>query len=242
MSVLDAAAALRDALVPHTRPWEDAPHVLNPLVYAWEPHRTYIERYAGLGARAVWLGMNPGPWGMAQTGVPFGAVPRVRGFLGIDGRVDVPPHTHPKRPITGFATTRVEVSGDRLWGLVEEVCQTPERFFADHFVVNYCPLLWQGPTGRNLTPDKLPRAAMEPVLAACDAHLVAVLEAMQPAMVIGVGTWAEKVAKRVVGSMDVDIPVGRILHPSPASPAANRGWAAAVVPQLQQLGHPLPTR
>lgn len=240
MTVLAAAERLRDTLAPYVRPWDTAPHVLNPLEYAWEPHAQYVERYADLGAKALWLGMNPGPWGMAQTGVPFGAVPRVRGFLRLDGNVTVPANTHPKRPILGFETTRVEVSGDRLWGAVEETCGTPETFFAEHFVLNYCPLVWQSATGANVTPDKLPAAEIAPVHAACDVHLAEVITALQPAMVIGVGVWAEKCAKRVVASMNVDARIGRILHPSPASPAANRGWAPVARRQLEELGHPLP--
>ena len=238
--VLAAAVELREQMQRFLEPVGDATVVLNPLQYAWEPHAAYIERYAPTSAGgALWLGMNPGPWGMAQTGVPFGAVPRVRDFLKISGRVDVPAVTHPKRPIQGFECTRNEVSGDRLWGAVEAVCETPERFFARHFVTNYCPLLWQSARGTNLTPDKLPSEAMAPILAACDAHLAQVIRATRPARVIGVGAWAEKCAQRVVDTFDLDVPVGRVLHPSPASPAANRGWAEAAVKQLAEQGHPL---
>lgn len=242
MTALDAAARLRDRIAPFVRPLPDIPHVLNPLDYAWEPHALYLERFAGLGAKALWLGMNPGPWGMAQTGVPFGAVPRVREFLGIVGEVRVPDGLHPKRPVEGFDCTRVEVSGDRLWGAVEEVCGTPERFFAEHFVVNYCPLLWQGPTGRNITPDKLPAEERDAVLAVCDDHLAEVVQRLQPTIVIGIGVWAERRARAVVEQLGQDVRIGRILHPSPASPAANRGWRAAATKQLETLGHPLPPR
>lgn len=241
MSLVSIAAGLRDALAPFVRPLEGIPVVLDPLDYAWEPHLAYLERFGGLGARALWLGMNPGPWGMAQTGVPFGAVPRVRDFLGIERPVRTPYLMHPKRPIEGFATQRVEVSGDRLWGLVEAMCGTPERFFADHLVLNHCPLVWQTETGRNVTPDKLPAAERTAVLAPCDAALVQTLELLRPEIVIGVGVWAEKRARAAVEVCNQPIRVGRILHPSPASPAANRGWAEVVVRQLEALGHPLPS-
>ncbi len=234
------AARLRDRVEPFVRPTERAPVVLDPLAYAWEPHRIYLERYGGLGARALWLGMNPGPWGMAQTGIPFGAVPRVRGFLGIEAPVEPPPLTHPKRPIHGFACTRVEVSGDRLWGTVEAVCKTPERFFSQHLVLNYCPLVWQGERGQNLTPDKLPRSVTTPVFEACDAHLREVVELLRPAVLIGVGAWAERRARAAFAQHPAPPRIARILHPSPASPAANRGWAEAATAQLRSLGHPLP--
>jgi single-strand selective monofunctional uracil DNA glycosylase len=45
-------------------------HVYNPLAYAWEPHRLYLERY-GRGERdVIMLGMNPGPFGLS---IPYEA-------------------------------------------------------------------------------------------------------------------------------------------------------------------------
>ncbi len=90
-------------------------HVYNPLVYAEEPHRRYLERYGGSPKEVLFLGMNPGPWGMAQTGVPFGEVSLVGRWLGIDGVVGKPAREHPKRPVTGFSCSRSEVSGRRVW-------------------------------------------------------------------------------------------------------------------------------
>ena len=244
-ALIEAAAALRDACDAHLEPFEPATVILNPLRYAWAPHARYLERLAPPGdaeepwTGALWLGMNPGPWGMAQTGVPFGCVPLVRDFLGIEEAVEVPQNTHPKRPILGFACTRREVSGERLWGAIQEDAGSPEDFRQRHFITNYCPLVWQAESGKNLTPDKLPGERMAPVLAACDAHLAQVIRAVRPAQIIGVGTWAEKCAKRVVEAAALEVPVGRVLHPSPASPAANRGWAAAARTQLAALGHPL---
>ena len=37
-----------------------------------------------MAKRVVFLGMNPGPFGMAQVGVPFGEVAAVRDWLRID--------------------------------------------------------------------------------------------------------------------------------------------------------------
>ena len=45
-------------------------HVYNPLDYARVPHAEYVTRFANSPKRILFLGMNPGPWGMAQTGVP----------------------------------------------------------------------------------------------------------------------------------------------------------------------------
>lgn len=208
-------------------------HVYNPLDYAGKVHEAYLERYAAGPRRVVFLGMNPGPFGMVQTGVPFGEIAVVRDWLGLEGEVAKPAQENPKRPIEGFACTRSEVSGRRLWGLFQERYATPEAFFAEHFVANYCPLAFFD-QGRNLTPDKLPAAEQAPLLAACDAHLRALVEALQPEWLIGIGAWAETRAAAALAGRGVKI--GRVLHPSPASPAANRGWSPAATKQLVELG------
>lgn len=208
-------------------------HVYNPLDYAWSIHRNYLERYGAGRKRVVFLGMNPGPFGMAQTGVPFGEIGAVRDWLGLAGTVGQPAQSNPKRPVEGFACKRAEVSGQRLWGLFRTRFGDPGQFFADQFVANYCPLVFFD-QGRNLTPDKLPAAESRPLLAACDTHLRAMVAALEPEWVIGVGAWAEKRAAEALDGLPLRF--GRILHPSPASPAANRGWAEAASRQLAELG------
>lgn len=213
-------------------------HVYNPLDYAWPAHAQYLERF-GAGRREVLLlGMNPGPWGMAQTGVPFGEVASVRGWLGIEAAVGRPRDEHPKRPVAGFACPRSEVSGARLWGWAQEIFGTPERFFERFFVANYCPLAFLETSGRNRTPDKLPPAEREPLFAICDRALVRTAERLGPSIVIGVGAFAEERARRALGASGSAF--GRILHPSPASPAANRGWSELATRQLRELGIRLP--
>jgi single-strand selective monofunctional uracil DNA glycosylase len=210
--------------------------VYRPLEYAWEPHRMYLERFGRGRRRVLFLGMNPGPWGMAQTGVPFGEVAAVRGWLGIEGPVGRPGCEHPMRPIEGFACRRSEVSGRRLWGLFAARFGTPVRFFRDHFVANYCPLVWMNAAGANLTPDKLPAAEMRPVEAACDDHLVAVIRRLEPDFLVGIGGYAEERLRLAAATAGHPAAIGRILHPSPASPAANRDWAGIVTRQLVALG------
>ena len=208
-------------------------HVYDPLTYAWEPHQSYLSRYAAGRRRVVFLGMNPGPFGMVQCGVPFGEIAAVRDWLGIDCAVRKPAVENPWRPIEGFACTRSEVSGRRLWGLFRERFGTAECFFREHFVANYCPLAFFE-RGRNLTPDKLPAVEAAALQAACDAHLKTLVTALQPEWVIGVGAFAETRAREALAGTTVS--VGRVLHPSPASPAANRGWAKAATTQLRTLG------
>ncbi len=214
-------------------------------------HEAYLRRAAPRAAGGVvFLGMNPGPWGMAQTGVPFGEVASVRDWMGLDAEVQRPDPEHPKRPIEGLACGRSEVSGRRLWGLVAERFGTLDAFAERHVVMNYCPLVFMEASGRNRTPDKLPASERAPLEAACDRHLARVIEAARPQWVIGVGAFAERCARRVIenaaGGARTEAPdgaalpetprIGRVLHPSPASPAANRGWAEQAVAQLEALG------
>ncbi len=209
-------------------------HVYNPLVYAWAPHAAYLRKFGATFKRVVFLGMNPGPFGMAQTGVPFGEVASVRDWLQIECAVGKPDREHARRPVTGFACARSEVSGRRLWGLFAERFGTPERFFTEHIVMNYCPLAFLESSGRNRTPDKLPASERDPLFAACDRHLRAVVVALRPGWLIGIGDFAAKRAAYVF--QDSPLRIGRILHPSPANPAANRNWQAAATRQLKTLG------
>ena len=207
--------------------------IYNPLQYAGAAHRRYIAAYAKPGLRGVFLGMNPGPFGMVQTGIPFGDVQTVTGWLGIDDGVEPPERQHPARPVLGFACTRREISGSRLWGLFAERFGTPQRFFAEHFVLNYCPLAFLADSGRNLTPDKLHGPAMRRLLAACDRHLHAAVAALQPEWVVALGAYAERRAR---GALPAGQRVIRLLHPSPASPRANAGWAEQATAALSAAG------
>jgi single-strand selective monofunctional uracil DNA glycosylase len=209
-------------------------HVYNPLAYAWDAHEAYLRRFGSGRKQVIFLGMNPGPFGMAQTGVPFGEVAAVRDWMKIRAAVGHPASEHPRRPIHGFECSRSEVSGRRLWGLFGQRFGAAENFFADHFVVNYCPLVFMFDTGRNSTPDKLPTAEKQRLQHICDAHLKRVIEILRPKWVVGVGDFAARRAEEVFSGLPVRI--GQILHPSPASPAANRDWPGRATAQLQALG------
>ena len=208
--------------------------VYNPLVYARPAWDSYCRKY-GKGQREVLLlGMNPGPFGMAQVGVPFGEVAAVRDWLGITAKVGKPPEEHPKRPIQGFDCARSEVSGRRLWGWAQESYGTPELFFERFFVANYCPLVFMEESGRNRIPEKLPAHERTSLYAACDRALRRTVQRLRPRYVVGVGKFAEKKARDVVG--DLDLIIGSVPHPSPASPLANRGWAPQMTQALSELG------
>jgi single-strand selective monofunctional uracil DNA glycosylase len=209
-------------------------HVYNPLEYARRAHEAYLTRY-GMGTRRVLLvGMNPGPFGMAQTGVPFGDVALVRDFLGIQAPVRRPAVEHPRRVVQGFACPRCEISGTRLWGWVRDRFRTPDAFFRNFFVANYCPLVFMEESARNRTPDKLPAAERAPLFDACDEALRRVVRVLQPEVVVGVGGFAERQARAALNGYAGTI--GGMLHPSPASPLANRNWAAQAERDLRRLG------
>ena len=209
-------------------------HVYNPLIYAWRAHALYLRKYGNTSKRVLFLGMNPGPFGMAQTGVPFGQIAAVRDWLGITAKIDKPVHEHPKRQITGFDCHRSEVSGERLWGLFQQRFGAPEKFFAEHFVANYCPLTFVEESGRNRTPDKLPPKQREKLFAICDEHLREVIRILQPEWLIGVGEFAAARAMSIFA--DAPPRIGRILHPSPSCPESNVDWPGKATRQLQKLG------
>ncbi len=224
---------------------EPVTHVYNPLRYARKSHEQYLALCQGSSIAALYLGMNPGPWGMAQTGVPFGEVSAVRDFLNIHCAVSQPKQEHPKRPIEGFACKRSEVSGARLWKLFADRYGSPEPFFAHNLVLNYCPLVFMEASGKNRTPDKLRATESEVLHRYCDWHLQCVIQLLRPSHLVGVGAYAYECLLRAKGTLSQqpmgeklasEIQVHKILHPSPASPAANKNWAGVATAQLIAAG------
>ncbi|QTN32699.1 single-stranded DNA-binding protein [Akkermansiaceae bacterium] len=211
-------------------------HTYLTVDYAREGYESYLRKFGDTKKKVLMLGMNPGPYGMAQTGVPFGEIAAVRDWMGLSPEIGKPENEHPKRRITGMACPKSEVSGKRLWGLFSEKFPKAEDFFKDHLVINFCPLIWMKDSGANLTPDKIKAAEMVAVDAACYRHLRRLIEILEPQHLIGVGAYAEKQMLSVKQEIASQASVGKILHPSPASPAANRGWAEAAERQLAELG------
>ena len=214
--------------------------VYNPLRYAKNPHDMYIKRFGTGKKRVLFLGMNPGPWGMAQTGVPFGEIEAVQNWLGIQAEVGKPETEHPKRPIEGFFCSKSEVSGRRLWGFFREKFDSPEDFFREHYVANYCPLVFMEESGKNLTPDKLPSCESTLLYEVCDRYIAGLIKLMRPEFLVGIGKFAAKRLLTIAEDMPVDIirgvTIDSVLHPSPANPAANRGWSEAAEKKLRAIG------
>lgn len=215
-------------------------YVYDPLVYAWEPYKSYLQMYAQPPKRVLFFGMNPGPWGMAQTGVPFGEIDAVRGWLGIEKPVGKPPQEHPDRPVLGFDCHRREVSGKRVWGLMQERFGKPDEFFKEHFIGNYCPLLFFDANGKNLTPDKLVKKDRENLFQVCDEYAAAMIQFFTPRFLVGFGKFAYSRLEALYQDKSESISgveaVIQLLHPSPANPKANRGWAEEAVRALEDAG------
>src|SRR5665811_237007 len=208
-------------------------HVYNPLEYAWESHSAYLRRYGTHLREVILLGMNPGPWGMAQTGVPFGEVTLVRNWLGITAAVGGPETPHSKRPVMGFDCPRSEVSGRRLWTWASSTFLTSDAFFERFYVANYCPLTFMEESGKNRTPDHLSPDERKPLWAACDRALRDTVSALGARVVVGIGRFAEDRARAALAG--TRIVIGRISHPSPANPAANAGWESLVEREFREL-------
>ena len=234
---MDRLEAIDSDLVQDLRPLKfgsPISHVYNPLEYARKAHRQSQAKYAFTPKAVVLIGMNPGPWGMAQTGIPFGEINAVRDWMKINAPIETPGKMHPKRPVLGFKCAKREVSGKRLWGWAQKTFQTPARFFSRFFVANYCPLLFIEDSGRNRTPDQIRVAQRKPLLEICDHALRRTIDYFQPRYVIGIGKFAESRARTALDKQKVEI--GMIAHPSPANPQANRGWEPLITKQLADLG------
>lgn len=227
--LIEAAASLRDDVDPLGRKLVSEGRIdicYNPLMYAWDVHEEYLRRMGGLGAQTVMLGMNPGPHGMGQMGIPFAATSVVRELLGIsDIQVNQPEIPDDRRPVIGLDYHKEEVSGTRLWGLLQKQYGDAETIASHVFLVNHCPLmLFSGPRATNITPDKIGGKTAKTLLERCDEHLTEVVSILGADRVVGVGKFAESRARAAL--VETSVEVAGCWHPSPASPLANRNGGA----------------
>ncbi|MBM3266846.1 MAG: single-stranded DNA-binding protein [Candidatus Sericytochromatia bacterium] len=207
-------------------------YAYNPLAYAWEVHEAYIRKFGALGGpgRTLLVGLNPGPWGMGQTGVPFGDPRIVRDWMGLSGTVQAPRDLHPARPVLGLASTRREESGTTLYGWGRERFGTAERFFGKFYIVGHCPLLLFDAEGRNVTPADFRKGTplFDRLMSHCDGHLAAVVEAVAPARIVGLGRFATDRAERVARRLGYAGEIACLTHPSPQTRGrwGPGGWGA----------------
>lgn len=211
-------------------------YIYNPLDYAWTMHEAYLKRYVRQSASVLFLGMNPGPFGMMQTGVPFGEVNAVRSYLKLSLPVQKPKKEHPGRPVEGMNIKRSEGSGKRLWGFISKRWPDSDDFFKNHCIFNYCPLgfLDCGKTAKNFTPDHLPKDERKALEDVCDSYLRDIIDLIDPKALIGIGKYAQ--AKLEAVNDDKTRIVSSIIHPSPGNPQANVDWNGKTEEKMKELG------
>ena len=88
--------------------------------------------------------------------------------------------------------------------------------------------------GRNRTPNQLRVSERKPLIEVCDRALRRTVKQLSPRYVIGVGLFAEERAR--VALSDIEVTIGRITHPSPANPKANREWETLIEKEFAALG------
>lgn len=210
-------------------------YVYSPLEYAFNIHTLYVQKYCNTTKKILFLGMNPGPWGMSQTGVPFGEINMVKNWLNISGPVGKPAKEQPSRQVNGFDCKRSEVSGKRLWGLFKELSGNPEKFFKHAYVHNYCPIALMDKKGCNITPAELKGKEQEVIHTACNKTLADTIKLLKVEIVIGIGGYAEKRAQLVVKSHELNVKVLCLPHPSPRA-ANNKNWNEKATKKLSEFG------
>ncbi|XP_058130049.1 single-strand selective monofunctional uracil DNA glycosylase [Anopheles ziemanni] len=217
---LDLSAGLRKIVLP-----SNVAACYDPIDYAAEIHSAYLERFLDGPKPVLFVGMNPGPWGMCQTGVPFGYVPAVRDWMGLRGTVSKPTPELPARPVEGLSCTREEQSGKRWWGLFQELCGTPEAFFRSCFVYNLCPLAFFHDSGRNITPSELKGKAKGEIQTISEQYLSIALTVLKPQIIISVGRYTEDRVKSLIKQQKLNpsIVTHCMPHPSPRS-LNNTNW------------------
>jgi single-strand selective monofunctional uracil DNA glycosylase len=196
-------------------------YIYNPLEYAFKANESYVRKYCRGPKKLFFVGMNPGPFGMVQTGVPFGEIKCVRDWLKIEEEIGKPEKECPQRPVLGFACTRSEVSGDRFWNLLKKLCGTPDAFFKNSFVYNYCPLALLKSDGGNLTPRDIKDTKLLEEI--CDKYYFKIIQLLQPEIIVGIGEYAEKRSLATLKGKGCAIKVIRLPHPSPRS-LNNHNW------------------
>ena len=151
-----------------------------------------ISSATGAGPREIlFVGMNPGPFGMAQNGVPFGDTAMVRDWLGIEAPVERPRREHPKRPVLGLRMTRGEVSGARLWGWARGAFRDSGAILPARLRVELLPTFLHGGERAERHPRQAaPRRARAPVRGLRRCTRRGRSPTSGPVIVVGIGAFA----------------------------------------------------
>jgi len=232
---------------------------LDPTRYCRSAWAAYLQMAARLGCVLV-VGMNPGPHGMAQTGVPF-TDPWIVDELDLQApRADVPPADipavgswrHRSHRARGVLGSKREESAKRLWPLLREICapyaavgpsadkiaEATRRVCNEVLLVNALPICWLDPAGKNVSAEQVekraPAQVREGLRDLVNEWLQAVADILRPAAVIGVGRWAREFVTDLDVDHFVEIPFrDGIKHPSPSA-GSEAAWRAEAEPILRR--------
>ncbi|KAF7991960.1 hypothetical protein HCN44_010761 [Aphidius gifuensis] len=190
-------------------------YIYCPIIYAKTVHFNYLNKYCRDKKNIMILGMNPGPWGMSQTGVPFGEINIVIDWLKINGHIDKPKRQHEQRQVDGFSCKRSEISGRKFWSLFKKLSNNPDTFFRHCFLRNFFKptiiiIIIAGPEQKKLQEF-------------CDQALIEVIKILDVKVIIGVGRFSEQRAKKVVKTAKLSTKVLWMIHPSPRA-TIGKNW------------------
>jgi single-strand selective monofunctional uracil DNA glycosylase len=217
--------------------------VLDPGRYGERWHHRFRRCYP-VGPRPLLVfGLNPGPYGMAQTGVPFTDLKRLefhlprlwRELLAAREPVALPGLAPPSlRP---FLTRTFESSSVRVYKFLERAFGSAEQAFRRVAFVNPCPLLFiDRATGENRTPADLPRAAPRLMREFDALRRTTVLEAVSELEARGAVLLGKDVARAAAPALRAALPADSVLeweHPARAVPET---WARGLHESLAARG------
>jgi Uracil DNA glycosylase superfamily. len=215
-------------------PFKEEMISVNVFSYAIDPFLEYLEKAERGSVRTLYLGMNPGPYGMYRTGIPFCDFVTKREFLKITASVDETfidvDAVRGEKP----DEKRREVSGMRLWGLFESVYHSPERFFSSSLVLSYSPLIFFRSEGRraNIALSDVKSLDRKRIEKVSDEFLKRYIKELKCDTLVGIGDYAHRALVRCSDGERLL----KIAHPSPANPAANGDWAGRTYCYLKSEG------
>jgi single-strand selective monofunctional uracil DNA glycosylase len=135
--------------------------IWNPGLYAASWHALFRKEYPASAGCILVFGLNPGPYGMAQTGIPFTDLKRLREHLprlakGLERRgcslagVGLAP-----RSLRPYLSRTFESSAVRVYRFLSRGWGSAEDGWRSVVVANPCSLLFMDAAGENRTPADL---------------------------------------------------------------------------------------
>jgi len=208
--------------------------VWNPALYALDIYQEYLTKFPPEPGAILALGLNPGPYGMAQTGIPFTDCRTASGALGMEMTI---PGKAPDDLIS-----RLKKANGKWRGTYERSSLGMYRFlilawgdiktaYRNWFVGNPCPLLFLDPERWNVTPADPRLRRMKEVGELRQRAVIGFSEILNPR---GIVCFGKDVAKAVGEVAIRQVGPDRVVfyeHPARAVPEK---WAAGLLQELTQ--------